>query len=174
MRMGVCDLDIRLSVEEDIPRMMEIFDVAKEFMRRNGNMSQWGDSYPSPEVIANDIANGWSHVMLDNAGKPVATFCLMTTPEPTYSTIVDGNWLNDLPYLTIHRIASDGSRSGILKMAVEFALGLGKDIRIDTHADNHPMHNAVTRLGFTRCGIITLADGSKRTAYQLINNTINS
>lgn len=169
--MDLCELHIRRSVVEDIPRMLEIFDIAKGFMRRNGNMLQWSDNYPSPEVIANDIANGWSHVMLNSDGKPIATFCLMTTPEPTYSTIRNGSWLNDLPYLTIHRIASDGSLHGILKRAVKFALNTEKDIRIDTHADNHPMHRGVSRLGFQRCGIITLADGSDRTAYQLINTT---
>lgn len=167
--METCDLHIRLTRRDDIPRLMEIFDIAKAFMRRNGNMTQWGENYPSAATIGHDIANGWSHVVVDKNGVIVATFCLMTVPEPTYSVIRDGKWSNDNPYLTIHRIASDGRCRKILERAVGFALRSGMDIRIDTHADNSPMHHAVSKLGFERCGIITVADGSERTAYQLTN-----
>ncbi len=172
-KMGNCDLIIRATSQCDIPRLMEIFDIAKAFMRLNGNMSQWSDNYPSADVILRDIANSWSYVMVNRDGKITATFCLMTTPEPTYEVIKDGRWLNDNPYLTIHRIASDGSAHGILAKAVKYALKSGKDIRIDTHADNRPMHLAVKELGFKRCGIINLADGSERIAYQLVNSCNN-
>lgn len=161
-------MKIRLTTKEDIPHLMRLFDTAKAFMRATGNHEQWTGGYPTEEVILNDIAHGWSHVMTDSSGAIVGTFCLMTDPEPTYG-VIHGSWLNDSPYVTIHRIASDGSAHGILKTAVDFALATGKDVRIDTHADNQPMHNAVGKLGFHLCGIITLADGSDRTAYQLPN-----
>ena len=39
-------------------------------------------------------------------------------------------------------------------------------LRIDTHADNEPMLNAVKRYGFKHCGVIYVADGSPREAFQ--------
>ena len=166
---------IRHTTIADLPRIMKIFEIAKIFMRVHGNHHQWTDGYPAESVLLNDIDKGWSHVITtDDGDRILGTFCLMTEPEPTYS-LIDGNgWLNERPYVTIHRIASDDTTHGLLKNAVTHALATGCDIRIDTHADNHPMHHAVKQLGFTRCGIITLADGSLRTAYHLVNTSAHS
>ena len=41
--------------------------------------------------------------------------------DVTYTTIYDGNWLNDAPYGVVHRIASDGTVKG----AASFLFKLG-------------------------------------------------
>ena len=38
-------------------------------------------------------------------------------------------------------------------------------LRIDTHEDNKPMQAAIMSYGFAECGIIYVADGSPRLAY---------
>lgn len=156
---------VRLTRLSDIPTVMRIFDAAKMYMRASGNMEQWVGGYPAESDILADIDRGYSFI-IELAGSPVGTFCLMTAPEPTYA-VIDGAWLGDTPYVTLHRVASDGSLSGIFHIACMFAAQLGKDIRVDTHAMNLPMQRAVLREGFTYCGIITLRDGSPRLAYQL-------
>ena len=40
------------------------------------------------------------------------------------------------------------------------------DVRIDTHEDNIPMQRALLRAGFERCGIIHIATGDERVAFQ--------
>ena len=35
-------------------------------------------------------------------------FALFEGAEPTYAHIEEGEWLNDEPYVTIHRLAGDG------------------------------------------------------------------
>ena len=70
-------------------------------------------------------------------------------------------------YGTIHRIAGDGS-GGILKTAVAFAKRRISHVRIDTHEDNYVMQKAVTKQGFEKRGIIYIADGSPRLAYDLL------
>lgn len=40
------------------------------------------------------------------------------------------------------------------------------NIRIDTHKDNHIMQHCIVSYGFTYCGIIYLANGDPRLAYQ--------
>ena len=66
----------------------------------------------------------------------------------------------------IHRIASDGA-GGILNAAVEYGKQQIDYLRIDTHEDNRVMQHAVQKLGFRRCGLIYIADGSPRIAYDL-------
>lgn len=134
-------------------------------MRKSGNLTQWSDGYPSDDVILRDISKGWSRVMEDEDGRIFATFCMMTEAEPTYREIRDGAWDNDRPYFTIHRVASDGSRPGVFRAACEYAGGLCKELRVDTHADNLPMRKAILAEGFSRRGVITLADGTDRTAF---------
>ena len=41
-------------------------------------------------------------------------------------------------------------------------------LRIDTHADNHVMQRCILREGFSRCGVIYVADGSARVAFERI------
>lgn len=41
-------------------------------------------------------------------------------------------------------------------------------LRIDTHADNHIMQHLILKNGFEQCGIIHIADGSERIAYEKV------
>ena len=44
-------------------------------------------------------------------------------------------------------------------------------MRADTHADNKVMQHLLESEGFTRCGIIHVADGTPRIAYQRMSLT---
>ncbi len=158
-------LSIRKSALDDIPEMLEIFAAARRFMAGTGNPNQWTEDYPGEELLKSDIASGDSHVILSE-GRIVATFVLRPGNDPTYDTIYDGNWPNDLPYATIHRIASRGERKGMLHAAMQYALERYSAIRIDTHRDNTVMRNAIAKEGFTYCGIIHCWNGTERLAYQ--------
>ena len=95
-------------------------------------------------------------------------FAFILGEDPTYSYIENGNWLSDKPYGTIHRIAGDGTVSGVVKTAVDYCRETIKNIRIDTHENNKTMQHVLGKLGFSKCGIIYLEDGSPRIAYQLL------
>lgn len=47
---------IRKATLKDIPQMQEIFAVARNFMAATGSPNQWADSYPSDELLTDDIA----------------------------------------------------------------------------------------------------------------------
>ena len=159
------EITIRQSSTADIPRLREIFAIARKFMAETGNPFQWAADYPSEELLRKDIENGDSYVCLLK-GKIVATFVLRGGNDPTYNTIYDGAWLNDFPYATIHRIASNGEAKGIMHLAMQYALQHYHTIRIDTHRDNKVMQNAIRKEGFHYCGIIHCWNGSERLAYQ--------
>ena len=46
-----------------------------------------------------------------------------------------------------------------------FAKRKKRDLRIDTHKDNRPMQAVIRKFGFQECGVIYVADGSSRLAF---------
>ena len=162
------NLEIRKTRKEDIPQIKQIFATARQFMASNGNPDQWAPTYPCDEQLLNDINNGDSFVVFSDSRQIVATFVLHAGIAPTYNTIYEGQWLNDAPYATIHRIASNGEVKGIFRLALQFALNRYDNIRIDTHHDNIVMRNAIMQNGFSYCGIIHCWNGDERMAYQYV------
>ena len=160
-------ISIRKSTAEDIPRLLEIFDIARKFMAGTGNPNQWTENYPGKELLRHDIENGDSYAIVSGS-RIVATFVLRSGNDPTYNEIYDGAWLNDSPYATIHRIASSGEIKGIMHHAMQFALRYYQNIRIDTHRDNIVMQRAINKEGFEYCGVIHCWNGSERLAYQYV------
>lgn len=157
---------IRNTTVEDLPRLFEIYAVARRFMAETGNPNQWFDDYPSEEFLREDISLGDSFVCVEG-DRIVGTFVLRGGDDPTYEKIYDGAWTRDVPYATIHRIASSGEVKGIFEKTMEFALQRYDSIRIDTHRDNKVMQHIVEKTGFSYCGIIYCWDGGERLAYQI-------
>ena len=155
---------IRLATLSDIPRLLEIYDTARSFMRHAGNPTQWPASYPDQALLAEDIALQQLFV-LEDQGRVYGCFMLAAGPDATYAQIYDGTWCYSTPYGVLHRVASDGSRHGLLTECVAFASTRFAHLRIDTHKDNLPMQRALIREGFTHRGTIITDDGTPRLAY---------
>ena len=85
--------------------------------------------------------------------------------DPTYGEI-DGAWLSDGPYCTIHRVASRGEAHGLTGEIFHWCMDRCGHLRIDTHADNKPMQRAIEKFGFVYCGIIKAHDGTPRIAFE--------
>jgi len=158
---------IRKATYSDIPELMQLFEHAKGIMRASGNMHQWGNGYPSEDVVRCDIERGVCYVVCDAIGRIEATMALIPGPDPTYSVIEEGRWLNDEPYYVIHRIAVAVPGKGHARRMLDYAFERTGTIRIDTHRDNAIMHHILRSYGFCRCGVIHLANGDPRDAYQL-------
>lgn len=159
---------IREARPADMADIMTVMDAAKRIMRQSGNMHQWGEGYPSETVISSDMVKNGGFVVEDD-GKIVAYFAFLPSPEPTYARIYEGRWIDDkLPYHVIHRIASCPDAHGIFSSIMDFCFSKDSNIRIDTHRDNHIMQHNIIKHGFAYCGIIYLASGDERLAYQRI------
>ena len=160
-------MEIRKSTADDVPAILEIFWSAKAYMAAHGNPTQWGGGYPGEALLSADIQSGNLYVMcLDSTIEGV--FALIPGEDPTYRYIENGAWHSSRPYATIHRLASRGTTRGIAKACFDFCLERSSYLRIDTHEDNRPMQQAVTRCGFQKCGTIYLTDGSPRIAFDFI------
>jgi len=157
--------NILLAKEEDLPRIMEIYDIAKAYMRANGNPNQWNGAYPDPETLRTDIEKQRLYVY-KKAGSIHGVFMLLLEEEPTYAYIEDGSWREERPYGTIHRLAGDGEVRGLFAKCVAFCEKKVRYLRADTHFDNHTMQHLLEKNGFERRGIIYLKNGDPRIAYQ--------
>lgn len=155
---------IRNAEPADLVRIEEIYAYARLFMAAHGNPNQWGTTNPPHGRLVQDIQERLLYVLEDDSGIH-GVFYFYIGPDPTYASIWDGSWKYDSPYGTIHRIASDGSK-GILRTAVEYCLTKSRYLRIDTHHDNIVMQNALDKLNFQKSGIIYIADGTPRIAYE--------
>ena len=159
------DLFIRNGTADDVDDALALFDGARAFMRSTGNMTQWANGYPARADVLADISHGTLMVCEDaDTGEMVGVFCMQTWPDHTYMRIYDGSWPDEMPYGTIHRLASKYPGKGIGKFCLRWAQERFGCLRADTHADNIPMQRTLLGAGFAYCGIIYIDDGSPRRA----------
>ena len=155
---------IRKAAPEDLPRVLEIYAIARKTMRERGNPDQWGDAYPPQDLIRSDVREGRLRVLCD--GDRIAAAAAFCPGEDPFYRVIEGAWKNDKPYLAIHRVASDGSLHGVFRAFFGEAKTLSSEIRVDTHEKNFVMRRAILREGFSYCGVIHVGDGSPRVAFQ--------
>ena len=157
-------LSIRPATIADLPRILEIYEDARAFMRRTGNPNQWFHTHPADSILRDDISKRQLYVC-EQDGTIAAVFAYIPGVDPTYLQIEDGQWLNNEPYGTIHRIAVAQQGQGLISQVFDWALQQCPNLRIDTHPDNAPMRRALEKYGFAYCGIIHLASGDARIAF---------
>ncbi|MDK8275714.1 hypothetical protein [Peptoniphilus duerdenii] len=160
-------MKIELAKKTDLDKLLEIYREAREFMKNSGNKTQWGDNKPSKETLERDIENKNLYKVVD-FDEIVGAFALIYGEDKTYLEI-DGKWLNDEPYATLHRVASSGKARGIMSEIIKFSEEKYENLRIDTHKNNHKMLDKIRENGFTYCGVIKIDDGSPREAFQKIS-----
>lgn len=158
-------MEIRKAKPSDLPALMLVYNGARKYMRESGNLVQWTKGYPGEAVILNDIQNGNSYVCMDE-GRIAGVFSLIFGEDPTYMKIYAGQWQNDRPYGTVHRIAVQSHNKGVASYCLDWCFNKCGNVKIDTHRDNLPMQKLLLKNGFIYCGIIYLPDGSERLAYQ--------
>ena len=156
---------IRQATSSDLSHIMVIYAHARRFMAEHGNPTQWGNTRPTEADISARIARNELFVLEGSDGIH-GVFAFILGEDPTYHVIENGQWLSDAPYGTIHAVASDGSIHGFLTQIVMYCLQTIRHLRIDTHPDNLIMQHVITKNGFTKCGIIYVADGTPRLAYE--------
>jgi len=165
---------IRKATLDDLLEVLKIYEDAIEKFAKEKTF-QWEKGYPPNEKSFKDdlVSNEIYVLLINNKVAGVMTFLL--NGEEDYLEI-DGKWLNDEKYLTIHRIAvsKEYYGKGVGRKLIDFAKNycLENDylnIRIDTHALNYDMKRMLERNGFIKCGVIKLRNKNNdlRDAYQI-------
>lgn len=160
-------MTIRHARPEELDILMALFESGKRIMRKSGNLLQWTGNYPPKEQIEREIAAGHTYVCIDERGEIVATFAFIPGIDPTYLKIYEGSWVDDTrPYAVIHRLASTEESHGVADAVFHWCYSQLPNLRADTHRDNHILQHILLKQGFRYCGIIYLANGDERLAYQ--------
>ena len=161
-------MNITKACSADLVGIMEIVNEAKAYLKSQ-KINQWQDGYPNPDSFKEDLQNDRLYVLKED-NELLGQFVLVEK-EPTY-TVIDGKWLNDEPYVAVHRIAIKNERKG--QNCAGFIFNYLKkqyaNIRIDTHKENHSMRACLAKNGFKYCGVIILADGNPRNAYHWVKD----
>lgn len=151
---------------DHLDTIMRLVDESRAAMRLNGNLHQWPEGYPRRETFEHDTASGHCLVCLQE-GRVIGSFALIPGPDPTYAVITRGQWGDDRsPYHVIHRITSATGSHGVFAAMDAWVCARHTHIRMDTHRDNTIMQHCLTRHGYRYCGIIFLANGDERMAYE--------
>lgn len=158
-------MTVRKTKQEDLEPVMALYANARVFMAEHGNPDQWGTSYPERTLVEADVTGGNSYVC-ESEGHIAAVFYFSTEPDPCYSRIDGGQWLNEKPYGVVHRITSDGQTKGAASFCLAWAYEQCGNVRIDTHKDNYVMQNLLKKNGFKPCGTVYMEDGTQRIGYQ--------
>lgn len=139
---------------------------------------QWKGDYPSIVDFCDDLNNNLV-IVEERNNLVVGCATIVFTPDPNYK-VIDGKWLNDEKYVSIHRIATrnnyyhQGVAYTLFKECERIALENNiRNIKIDTHELNKSMRNLIEKLGYLECGVIELLHRSDlvdkyRVAYQKI------
>lgn len=156
--------------KRDSETVLSLVRVGREKLKRDG-VDQWQGKEPTEETIVEDILKGHTFIFKYDEDI-VATAVLIKGEDPTYSTI-DGAWQTSGDYVTIHRsvvsekyVGKGMGRRMMHRIKLYAATVNVGSIRVDTHEDNKAMRALIEGSGFTYCGIITVADGTKRVAYE--------
>ena len=158
-------MKIRPAEITDLESVYSIYERARQFMRENGNPDQWGDVYPLREIILDDLNNNRLQLLVDENDTPAAVFALFLDGDRDYD-VINGEWLNDLPYIAVHRVASAGTHRGVFGYILDFCQSFSSNVKIDTHPDNHIMQSILKKNGFIPCGTITI-DGMDFIVFHL-------
>ncbi|RRD94255.1 N-acetyltransferase [Clostridiales bacterium COT073_COT-073] len=157
---------IRPANNQDLSEILVIYQAAREQMKSQGNPTQWGASYPSEELLKEDMQKQQLYVMEDENGL-YGVFVFAVGIDSTYLKI-EGSWHLDKEYGVIHRVAGKKGKNGILTECLTFCETKINYLRVDTHKDNTKMRYLIEKQGFSYCGIIYVEDGSPRLAYDRI------
>ena len=166
----------RKATLEDLPQVMEAVEDSREVLRLQGN-GQWQDGYPNKDDFVNDIKNGRLFVTYDNDPNEVIGVCALTYREEDYHHLYEGEWLTDLPYMVMHRVAIKKKYKGkglgkkLFEVFIEQAKLEGyKSLRIDTHEGNAIMRHIITSFGFVYCGKAILTPDKDRMVFEKVLN----
>ncbi|MHC4131926.1 MAG: GNAT family N-acetyltransferase [Planctomycetota bacterium] len=148
-------MDIIKAKEEDISGVMYLLNKCIKDMQSNG-IDQWDESYPTKDMIAEDIQNQYMYAIKDSKDF-VAIVTLNSKGAPEYDTV---RWLTeDGKSLFIHRLAilPNWYRKKIATKLMEFAEGYALEnnyvsIRLDVYSQNFKGVGLYESCGYQRTG----------------------
>ncbi len=164
-------MKVRPAKKSDLPEIMSIVSaVRRDYFEKNG-IPQWNDGYPEKEIFLSDLDRG-ELFALSQGENIIGMVTVSFEHEDSYDVIEDGGWRTDGEYAVIHRLAvsPDFHGMGLGAALINLADKLCEQrdvhcVRCDTHEHNAAMRKTLEKCGFRYCGVIHIANGEPRVAY---------
>lgn len=139
--------------------------------QRSFGFYQWGDDYPSEQVVENDVVVGNGYILdVDGAA---AGYVAIADKDTEYERL-DNIWHLHGLYAVFHRIAiadayrGKGFSNRLFDLAERKVAKSGiKIIRVDTGIENIPMQHILSHRGYYNCGLHDFSWGP-RLAFEKI------
>lgn len=167
-------MEIIKSQPSHINQIMNIITDAQQYLAELG-IDQWQDGYPDKSIIQQDILRKESYVVI-NHKTIIGTTVFSLAGDPNYECI-EGKWLTPQSnrFGVIHRIAvsNEYRNKGFAEFVFNHFENILKEkhipsMRVDTHRDNKGMQHLLKKRGYQYCGIIYLANGAERFAFEKV------
>lgn len=152
---------------KELKQVNEIYKNARKFMKETGNPLQWGDFHPSVSLIKKFIKNNNLYKLVNDNNEIIGVFAFIIGEDSTYLQI-EGSRKSNSIYGTLHSVASTYKEKHVFDCIVTFAKSKIDHLRIDTHKDNLIMQKQILKNCYTYQGIIHLANGDLRLAYEWV------
>ncbi len=145
----------------DLKQLFAIYINGKKELEKNG-IYQWVDSYPTKEIIENDITKGVLFV-LKNGTEIIGAINISEEQEAEYQTI---DWkFDDSKVLVIHRLVINPKhqRNGYAQKLMDFAENFAEvnnysSIRLDAYSRNKRVMNFYKRRNYFICGEVNFPE----------------
>ena len=147
---------------KDLDVIMTMIDNGRSHIQTY-NIPQWINGYPSKELITQDIENNRGYFLIDD--NEIVGYFVIIDYDPCYEKI-DGQWFDNSSYIAVHRTVTKYFNSGLGSKMFDEIKKEYDHIRVDTHEGNISMNKCLLKNNFKYCGVIHLADGSPRNAYE--------
>lgn len=155
---------IKQATINDIDVIMPMIEEGRKHIQTY-NIPQWINGYPSREIIIEDINNNRGYLFIEN--NEIVGYFVIIEYDPCYD-VIDGKWINDSPYIAVHRTVTKYFNSGLGSKMFDEIKKKYNHIRVDTHEGNISMNKCLLKNNFKYCGVIHLKDNSPRNAYEYI------
>ena len=167
-------MKVRPATKDDLSDVMTcVKRLKREYFEAN-NIPQWQGDYPAKSDFAADLEAKRLFVMY--MGECLVGFASVGfEDEPTYSEVEGGSWKENGDYAVVHRFGINpdwhgmGMGTALMGLADKLCEARGVSaVRADTHEQNAGMIRLLEKCGFERRGIIHLANGDLRIAFEKI------
>jgi GNAT superfamily N-acetyltransferase len=152
--------------------ILQQIDGCRQQMASHGS-GQWQGKEPSLATIEEDIHQNRFYLLFEN-DQPCGGAALMNH-EPGYDHLREGHWLNQDPYMVIHRFFIAPSYQGqhlspLLLDQLEQLVQQRHiiNVRLDTHALNQPMRGLLMKQQYQEVGKAWLPQAGERLVYHKV------
>ncbi len=163
---------LTIATLKDIPWIMQAIELCRPILAAQQS-DQWQGKEPSLKTIQTDIQHQQFYLLSDD--RQWIGGAALLSKDDAYNHLLSGTWLNQDPYIVIHRFfvhpKFHGQKLGkvLLTHIEDLVWNQGiVNIRLDTHEKNAPMRGLLKSMSYLEVGRVNLPQAGERLVYHKV------